>query len=144
MQVAAKPSHQKAFVRVDVDKEQLRGWTELELAPIGESAQQIALFCGSCDIEEITIDGQRAEFEFLKRPSVEDYNVNIEECSLAEAADLTHRQYWALLEARSKPNLLVTVPRNESLIADSTAHPVPAVEVSCRNGNLLGVEETLY
>ncbi|KAJ4835519.1 Transcription initiation factor TFIID subunit 2 [Turnera subulata] len=98
--------HQKLCLSIDIDKRQIFGYTELEISvpDIGI----VALYAENLGIENVSVDGEPADFEYYPRQQ----NVETEKdwssvSNPSSAADAAGSAYVAALARELIPNLLI-------------------------------------
>ncbi|XP_015584210.2 transcription initiation factor TFIID subunit 2 isoform X1 [Ricinus communis] len=98
--------HQKLCLSIDIDKRQIYGYTELEIAvpDIGI----VGLHAENLGIENVFVDGEATEFEYYPRQQ----NVESEKrwswvTNTSAAADAAGSAYVSALEKELVPNLLI-------------------------------------
>ncbi|KAH1118114.1 hypothetical protein AAZX31_17G117900 [Glycine max] len=99
--------HQKLCLSIDIDKRQVHGYTELEIAvpEIGI----VGLHAENLGIESVCVDGEPTEFEYYPhhQQQGEDEKRFSSVCSPSSAADAAVSVYMSALEKELVPNLLI-------------------------------------
>ncbi|KHN15152.1 Transcription initiation factor TFIID subunit 2 [Glycine soja] len=120
--------HQKLCLSIDIDKRQVHGYTELEIAvpEIGI----VGLHAENLGIESVWVDGEPTEFEYYphRQQQAEDDKRFSSVCSPSSAADAAVSVYMSALEKELVPNLLINCCKPSKAESEQQQERQPASE----------------